>query len=103
METAVGVFGIPSPAFERPATASILMAAQESTYNLQSASRGFLKCGEVPPVIAHEDCRERMGNAMMSIRPASNDTRYDPAVFRRWCYAEQEKKTDRCTASVPGN
>ena len=74
METAVGVFGVPSPAFERPATASILMTAQESVYNLQSASRGFLKSGAVPPMIAHEDCRERMGNATMSIRTVLNRT-----------------------------
>lgn len=62
METAVGAFGTPCKRGVKFERQSLLMRAQPSVHNLQTGSPGILYKDNTPPIIAIEDCRERLGN-----------------------------------------
>lgn len=61
METAVGAFGAPCKRGVRSERQSLMMKAQPSVHNLQTGSPGILYKDNTPPIIAIEDCRERLG------------------------------------------
>lgn len=77
------------------------MAGQSTVHNMQCGTRGVLKQVGAAPIIAIEDCRERLGKKLYaSIVISSIGDRLD---FRRRRAAKQTKAAVRCEGAVSGN
>eukprot|EP00210_Caulerpa_lentillifera_P007340 g7016.t1 len=65
METAVGAFGAPCDRRVKQNKQSLLMAPQQTVCNLQTGCPGVSTGVNTPPIIAIEDCRERLGDGVV--------------------------------------